>query len=106
MKWILWGLLLAATNGASTLTSRARNTPSYGYHGVAACVNHAIWFCTNVMFVGIAIDIGALHDWHKAVGAFVFYTTCSTIGSVSIHWISINYFETGNRRVGAYEEKR
>lgn len=105
MKWILWGLLLALTNGASTLTSRARNTPSYTYHGLAACANHAIWFCANVMFVGVAIDIGALSNWRLAAGAWLFYTVCSTIGSIGVHWVSINYFEKGNRRVGAYEDR-
>jgi len=103
MKWILWGLLLALTNGASTLTSRARNTPSYGYHGAAAMVNHAIWFCANVMFVGVAIDIAKQPTALAAFGAFLFYTVCSTIGSVTVHYVSINYFERGNRRVGAYE---
>lgn len=105
MKWILWGLLLAATNGCSTLTSRARNTPSYWYHGCAAAANHSIWFIVNVMFVGVAIDVGK--DWHtlRAVYTWAFYATCSTLGSMAIHWVSINYFEKGNRRVGAYEAK-
>lgn len=106
MKWILWGCLLALTNGASTLTSRARNTPSYSYHGMAAMFNHGVWFCTNVMFVGIAIDIGKQPDIMSAFGAFVFYTVCSTIGSVTVHYVSINYFERGNRRVGAYEDTK
>lgn len=101
-RWIIWGLLLAATNGCSTLTSRARNTPSYWYHGLAAMMNHAIWFVVNVMFVGIAIDIGALHDHRAAAGAWLFYTVCSTTGSVAVHYVSINFFERGNRRVGSY----
>lgn len=105
MRWLLWGALLILTNGASTLTSRARNTPSYSYHGAAALFNHATWFCTNVMFVGVAIDIGHSKSWPEAIGALSFYVVCSTIGSIGVHWISINYFEKGNRRVGAYEEK-
>lgn len=102
-RWAVWGLLLALTNGASTLTSRARNTPSYGYHGAAAFFNHAIWGVTNVMFVGVAIDIGsgATSGW-AAAGALAFYAVCSTTGSIAVHWLSIRFFEKGNRRVGGY----
>lgn len=105
LKWIAWGVLLALTNGASTLTSRARNTPSYAYHGCAAFFNHGIWAVTNVMFVGVALDIGKgdLTGW-AAVGALGYYAVCSTAGSILVHWLSIRYFEKGNRRVGAYEK--
>lgn len=104
MRWIAWGVLLAVTNGCSTLTSRARNTPSYWYHGVASFVNHLVWFVVNVMFVGVAIDIGKGDV--AAAGPWLFYAVCSTAGSMAMHWISINYFEKGNRRVGAYEESK
>jgi hypothetical protein len=39
--------------------------------------------------------------WWEAVGVVVFYTTFTMIGSVSMHWISMNYLEKGRRRVGA-----
>lgn len=103
MKWILWGCMLALTNGFSTWVSRARNTPSYGYHGSVAALNHATWFITNVIFVGVAVGIQDFHDWRTAALAWIFYVICSTCGSVSMHYISINYFETGNRRVGSYD---
>jgi hypothetical protein len=101
-KWLAWGVLLAVTNGCSTLTSRARNTPSYWYRGLAAFANHAVWFVVNVMFVGVAIDIskgGAA----TGLGPWAFYAVCSTAGSIGVHWLSIRFFERGNRRVGAYE---
>lgn len=104
-RWVVWGVLLALTNGMSTLVSRARNTPSYPYHAVCALLNHAAWFIVNVMFVGVAVNIGALTDRRAAVFAWVFYTVCSTVGSVVTHYVSIRFFEHGNRRVGAYEEK-
>ena len=103
MKWVLWGLLLVLTNGASTLTSRARNTPSFGYHAIAACINHGVWMITNVMFIGVAIDIAKSPSLTYGIQAFLFYTSCSTVGSVTVHWLSIKYLEKGNRRVGAYE---
>lgn len=102
-KWIAWGFLLALTNGASTLTSRARNTPSYWYHGLASFVNHSVWFLTNVMFVGVAVDIGrGSLTLGAAAAVWAFYASCSTAGSVAVHWLSITCFEKGNRRVGAY----
>jgi hypothetical protein len=104
MKWIAWGVLLAVTNGCSTLTSRARNTPSYWYHGLAALANHVVWFAVNVMFVGVAVDIGkGSLAGRAALGAWAFYAACSTAGSILVHWLSIRFFEKGNRRVGAYE---
>jgi len=106
MRWLLWGALLALTIGASTLTSRARNTPSYGYHAAAAMFNHGTWFCTNVMFVKVAIDIGNQPTLREGMLAFGFYVVCSTIGSVFVHFISINYFEKGHRRVGAYHPEK
>lgn len=104
IRWVAWGLLLALTNGCSTLTSRARNTPSYWYHGTAAFLNHAIWFVVNVMFVGVAIDIGKgdVAGW-RAGAAWAFYAVCSTAGSILVHWISIRFLEKGNRKVGAYD---
>ena len=103
-RWIVWGVLLALTNGFSTLVSRARNTPSYSYHGICALLNHATWFIVNVLFVTVAVNIKSLDD-PRAWFAWGFYTVCSTVGSMVIHWLSINYFEKGNRRVGAYEER-
>lgn len=102
MRWLVWGALLMLTNGASTLTSRARNTPSYGYHAAAACFNHGTWFFTNILFVGVAIDISKSSGWREGALSALFYVTCSTIGSIGMHWISIRYFEKGDRRVGSY----
>lgn len=105
-RWLIWGVLLAVTNGFSTLVSRARNTPDYGYHAFCAVLNHATWFLVNVMFVGVAIDIGAFTDKRAAVFAWGFYITWSTVGSVIMHYVSIKYLEKGNRRVGGYDDRR
>lgn len=103
-RWIVWGAVLVVTNACSTLTSRARNTPSYSFHATTATLNHATWFIANVMLVGFAVDIGALQDPKLALAAWLYYTVCSTFGSIVSHYVSLNYFEKGNRRVGLYEE--
>jgi hypothetical protein len=100
-RWAIWGLLLVLTNAAGTLSSRARNTPSYGYHGATAFVNHAVWFVVNVMFVGAAVDIGR-DPGLAAAGIWAYYACCSTVGSIAAQWIGITFLERGRRRVGTY----
>lgn len=102
-RWLVWGALVVFVNIAGTVTSRARNTPSYWYHGIAAMANHAAWFCTTVIFVGVAVDINKLDSPGAAIGAFLFYSVCATVGSITAHYLAINYLERDNRRVGGYE---
>lgn len=103
MKWLAWGILLFTTNFFGTLTSRARNTPSYAYHGTVACLNHATWFMATVMFVGAAVNIEKLGDWKQAVLTGAFYTACSTASSIAAHFGAIHFLERdGKRRVGSY----
>lgn len=104
VRWIAWGLILAATNGMSTLVSRARNTPSTGYHAFCAGMNHATWFIAQVILVNVAISIKDFSD-PAFFSSWLFYTAVSTVGSVVFHYVSMKYFEKGNRRVGAYEER-
>ena len=104
MRWLIWGFLLVANNAAGTMTSRARNSASYGYHGFAAMLNHACWYLVNFIFVGVAVDIGRNYDWQQALLVWLFYTFCSSVGSITMHYISINYLEKGNRRVGVYDD--
>lgn len=103
MRWLIWGLLLILNNGAGTLTSRARNSASYAYHGSAAMLNHACWFMVNFMFVDAAVNLGKNFGWTDALRVWLFYTACSSVGSITMHYVSINFLEKGNRRVGSYE---
>jgi Na+-driven multidrug efflux pump len=101
-RWIIWGIIMFLNNGFSTLVSRARNTPDKRYHGICAALNHATWFVTSVMLIWVAVDIKTLDL--PALYAGLYYTACSTAGSVIMHYVSINYLEKGMRRVGAYED--
>lgn len=99
-RFLAWGILLILNNVFGTLTSRARNTPSYTYHGITACLNHGAWFLTNVIFIGVAIDItvegrsGLL----RGLLVWLYYTTCATAGSISAHYLSMHHFEKGIRK--------
>ena len=92
-QWLIWGTMLIAVNVAGTLTSRARNTSSYVYHGITSAVNHGCWFITQFLFVGIAVDMIKQPSWSGRLLTFLFYATCSTVGSITAHYCSHTYFE-------------
>jgi Na+-driven multidrug efflux pump len=104
LRWALWGLMMLLNNGVSTLVSRARNTGDIRYHGVCAALNHCTWFVTSVLLISVAIEIKTLDRW--ALFAGLYYTACSTVGSVVMHYVSVRYLEKGKRRVGAYEDSQ
>lgn len=97
-QWLIWGTMLVAVNVAGTLTSRARNTASYTYHGITAAINHGCWFITQFLFVGIAVDMIKQPSWSGRFYAFLFYATCSTVGSIAAHYSSHTYFEKWLRK--------
>jgi hypothetical protein len=104
MEWFLWALSLVMTQFFGTLTSRARNTSSYAYHGVCAALNHGSWLVAQTFLVTVAVK--NLHDPRQFVQALIFYTGVSTASSIFAHVVSINYFEKGKRRVGAYGDSK
>lgn len=98
MQWTVWGIMLVAVNIAGTLTSRARNTSSYYYHGITAGINHGCWFITQFLFVGVAVDMIKQPSWRGRFLTFVFYAVCSTVGSIAAHVVSHEYFEKWLRK--------
>lgn len=106
MRWLIWSVLLATTNGTGTLASRARNTPSYKYHSIAALLSHGTFFASSLVGIDLFIEIINTHSLALIAKGFTVYALSSTLGSVGIHWIAINFFEKGNRRVGAYEDTK
>jgi hypothetical protein len=101
MKWILWAVLLLLQNATFTWVSRARNSGSLPYHAAAALGSNCTWILSQFILVDSMVKILREGAWWEAVGVVVFYTTFTMIGSVSMHWISMNYLEKGRRRVGA-----
>lgn len=104
MRWLVWAVVLAVTNGSGTLASRARNTPSYGYHAAAAMLSHGTFFVSSLIGVDLMIDIIHTRSASLALTGFLVYALASTAGSIGVHFLAINFFETGRRRVGAYHE--
>lgn len=92
---ILWALLLILQNASFTLVSRARNSGSYLFHACAAVLANGIYIIT----IQIMIDFRT-SDRSMLLVAGV-YTMFTVLGSVAMHYISINYIEKGKRKVGA-----
>lgn len=99
MTWTLWALLLVIQNAAFTWVSRARNGGSYGYHAVAAVFSNGVWFASQFILIGIVVK--DLTSPAAIAGAGLLYTLATVTGSVLMHWVSVNYLESGKRRVGA-----
>lgn len=102
--YVVWALLLVVQNASFTMVSRARNSGSDLYHGIAAVFSNGIWFAaTFITFeriwtvlktadVGLGLMVGAI------------YVAATVTGSVLMGWFLRNYVETGKRKVGHYEE--
>ena len=95
----LWMLLLVAQNAAFTLVSRARNSGSYGFHAVAGILSNGIWFASQLIMIGVLINPNLTRN--EAILFGVLYVIATVTGSLLMHWVSINYFEKGKRKVGA-----
>lgn len=99
-SWVIWALILLSQNASFTLVSRARNSGSLGFHALAAIGSNGIWFIA----LGIAVDKLAIAKQADSLSLFIgtalFYTIFTVIGSVGMHYISMNYLEKGKRKVG------
>lgn len=76
-------------NASFTLVSRARNSKSIPYHLIAAILSNGIWLLV------IRQVVYNLNDWVLMAT----YLVGSVIGSISMHFIAMKYFEKGKRKV-------
>lgn len=99
-EYLMWGMFLILQNAAFTFVSRARNSGSYGLHAIAACTSNGVFIMAQ--FVSFAIMLDAITKGTMAQRVFicVYYTVCTVIGSIAMHWVSVNYIEKGKRKVG------
>ena len=104
MIWVLWAILLIAQNFAFTFVSRARNSASLTRHIFAAQLSNGVWFCSQVFLFGTFFKMmTGVYGVQKAILTGVFYTTCTTFGSVLAHFISLRT-EKGKTAVGANQK--
>lgn len=100
MRWFVWAIVLLIQAGSSTWASRARNTASLRYHGVAAIFSHGVWFISQVFMLDTVVGAARAGAWPLVIGTGLFYTTFSVLGSILGHWVSARYFERGKARIG------
>lgn len=75
-------------NASFTLVSRARNSRSIGYHTIAAILSNGIWLLV------IRQVVYSLDNWILMLT----YLVGSVIGSVTMHFIAMKYFEKDKRK--------
>lgn len=81
-RWLIWSALLVATSGTSTLASRARNTPSYGYHTLAALGSHGTYFLAQLIGIDLIVEVIRTRSVRLALAGFAVYAGSSTLGSI------------------------
>jgi hypothetical protein len=99
--WVLWAFFLIIQNAAFTFVSRARNSGSNALHAIAAVCSNGVWIIAQFVSLKVIIDAITSGSWGERIWVVVFYTACTVVGSISMHWISVNYIEKGKRKVGA-----
>ncbi len=100
-QFLAWGIFLLLQNASFTFVSRARNSGSYALHAVAALCSNGVWFATQLVSLGMIIDVIKTGTLPQKLFMLAFYTTFTVAGSILMHWVGINYIEKGNRKVGA-----
>ena len=101
LTWLAWAVSLFIQNAVFTWVSRARNSGNIKYHWVASICSNGIWWVNQFVTVGLMYQAIKSHNIPLAVGAGIFYTICTSTGSVAMHWFLMKHVEKGNRKVGA-----
>lgn len=97
MSWLYWGLMLIAQSASFTWVSRARNSGSVLYHGVASVFSNGIF----ILSLYVMTDKFKQAVTPGQIAAVVsFYVACTVSGAMAMHWFSLTYLEKGKRRVG------
>ncbi len=84
MGYILLFFVTILQNASFTLVSRARNSNSLLFHGFASVLSNGIWFIVVRQVTQEGVNTTILG---------IVYTTAAVIGSLGMHWISMNVLE-------------
>lgn len=75
--------LVILQNASFTLVSRARNSNSISFHAISSVLSNGIW---------LLVIKNIVQNFDKPIMMIV-YIIGSVIGSISMHYISMKYFE-------------
>lgn len=98
MTLTAWFAVLLLQAMGFTVVSRARNSGSVAYHGVVSVVSNSVWFVSQLFMVNFMTKPDMPLETLIRLG--LIYVAGNTIGSTLMHYISIRWFEKGNRKVG------
>lgn len=104
MQFLLWMLTLVVQNMSFTWVSRARNSGSDLYHGIAAVFSNGVWFLAFFTTFEYLDRIHETGNVWLAVGVAVAYIMSTVTGSVFGGKLVRRFFERGDRKVGHYQE--
>lgn len=103
LQFLSWMLTLVVQNMSFTWVSRARNSGSDLYHGIAAVFSNGVWF---LAFYTTFDYLDKIHETGSvSLGLLVAaaYISSTVTGSVFGGKLVRRFFERGNRRVGHYD---
>lgn len=99
--WVAWSAALIWQNYAFTRVSRARNSGSLKAHALASIQSNGVWFIQSLFVYSAFMSIlTGKSGWLKAIGAALYYTVFTMIGSLYAHYKSLQK-EKGATAVGA-----
>lgn len=101
MTWLVWACLLLIQNASFTWVSRARNSSSLAYHGLASIFSNGIWFIALMFAVDKIADARKAHSATLLIATALFYTVFTVVGSLTAHHVLMKYVERGKRKIGA-----
>lgn len=101
-SWIIWAILLIVQNASFTLVSRARNSSSILYHATASLFSNGIWFLSQFIVIDKVVGLIKNPNTGLAILTALFYVIFTMVGSITMHYISMQYLEKGKRKIGAY----
>ena len=85
---IMLGLTILQ-NASFTLVSRARNSNSILYHTIASVLSNGIW---------LLVIRNVVSNFENTT-LMITYLIGSVIGSISMHYVAMKYFEKPNKNV-------
>jgi hypothetical protein len=97
---MLWALLMLVQSASFTLVSRARNSGSLWFNGVASTLSNGIWFIGQFVVIVSVLDVVKSGSWLSGAGYALWYILWNVAGGVTMQWLSMKYFEKGKRKVG------
>jgi len=101
LKLIMWAGLLLIQNASFTWVSRARNSGSILYHGVASIFSNGVWFASQIFIVNFIVDAFKSGNLSYLIFIACYYTIFTVTGSITMHYLLMRFVETGKRKVGA-----